>query len=226
MVPGFLDVTVKFADCIYKIFAHKPTLRNCTNKSKASIRVLRLTQRTLVLQSGSQTNTPGFSAYSFVYPRDSEKWGPARAQPGYGGLPFLSEVFSTPKTRILPLEAPKGVDSDRFSAYAAYQEDKLSKLVLINMHPYYANSTDDFSVDVKIPVCGRSQHSRTIVKRLTTPSIDEKDSSKVLWAGQSFRHGDAEGEVDIEEVGRDCVITLRGSEAVIVFFDEKSVYGL
>lgn len=106
---------------------------------------------TLVLQSGSQTNTPGFSSYSFVYPRDSEKWGPARAQPGYGGLLFLSEVFSIPKIRILPLEVPEGVDPDRFSAYAAYHEDKLSKLVLTNMQPYYGNSTEDSSVNVKIP---------------------------------------------------------------------------
>ncbi|CAH0023134.1 unnamed protein product [Clonostachys rhizophaga] len=181
---------------------------------------------TLVLQSGSQTNTPGFSSYSFVYPRDSEKWGPARAQPGYGGLLFLSEVFSIPKTRILPLEAPKGVDPDRFSAYAAYHEDKLSKLVLINMQPYYGNSTEDSSVNVKIPLRGPSTNSRPHLKRLTAPTIDEKDSSNVLWAGQSFRHGDAEGEVRIEEIPRNGVVTLRGSQAVLVFFDKDTVYGL
>ncbi|KAI9154672.1 Beta-glucuronidase [Paramyrothecium foliicola] len=181
---------------------------------------------TLVLQSNAQTNTPGFSAYSFVYPRDSEKWGVARANPGYGGLLFLAEVFSISNTRIQPLEAPEGVNSDHFLAYAAYHDWKLSKLILINMHPFYAKSADDYSVRLQIQTCGDIQQSQPVVKRLTAPSVNEKDTENVLWAGQSFKQGDPDGAMDLEILADDGTVTLRGSEAVIVLFEGDTVYSL
>jgi hypothetical protein len=178
---------------------------------------------TLVLQSNSQTNTPGFSAYSFVYPRDSEKWGNARANPGYSGLLFLAEVFAKPKTRVLRLEAPVGVDRNRFSAYATYEGGRLSKLVLLNLNPYYAGSTNDFSLQIKITQS--TGQTQPYVKRLTAPFTNEKDAAKVLWAGQSFKQGDASGNVNIERLPADGIVRLRGSEAVLISFD-SDVFGL
>ncbi|KAK7753390.1 hypothetical protein SLS62_004680 [Diatrype stigma] len=184
---------------------------------------------TLVLQSDKQTNTPGFSTYSFVYPRDSDKHGEARANPSYAGLLFLTEVFSQPKTRILPLEAPAGLDPDRFSGYVMYQGDEPTKLVLLNLEPYYLNSTTDFSINVDISSYieeTKLSSPRVNMKRLTAPSIDETDSNKVTWAGQSFKNGDSTGYVEIEQLSTDNIVKVRGSEGVIVFLREDSVYRL
>lgn len=55
------------------------------------------------------------------------------------------------------------------------------------------------------------------VKRMTAPGLDSKDSETATWAGQGFANGTASGEEIVEglESGR---ITLKGSEAVLVFF--------
>lgn len=183
---------------------------------------------TLVFQSNQQSNeagedgSPGYSTYSFVYPRDSARRGKARALPSFVAQLFMAEAFSTPETRVRALDAPEGVDSERFSAYAFYVDDKLDKLALVNMHPYYQNSTEDYSVSFKLPSQkGRTGHGRSSVsvKRMTAPHVDEKDTAKATWAGQSFENGTAVGEVDVESVGEDQVVKVRGSEAVLVFYD-------
>jgi hypothetical protein len=56
------------------------------------------------------------------------------------------------------------------------------------------------------------------LKRMTAPHVDEKDTSKATWAGQSFENGTAVGDVEIEELGADRFVNVRGSEAVLVFF--------
>ena len=172
---------------------------------------------TLVLQSGSQINTPGFSTYSFVYPRDSEKHGEARANPGFSGVLFLTEVFAKPNGRIMRLNAPKNIDSDRFSAYAVYQGGKVDKLILMNMKPYYHGSSKKGStVTIDISEFIPQKHKSVTFKRLTAPSIDEKDSNKISWAGQSFKYGDAKGKLKIERLGKKGTVSLRGSEAILV----------
>ncbi|KAF4461151.1 hypothetical protein FALBO_12057, partial [Fusarium albosuccineum] len=181
---------------------------------------------TLVLQSGSQINTPGFSTYDFVYPLDSEKHGEARSLPSFTGLLFLAEIFAQPKTRILPLQAPKGADPDYFSGYATYQGNKLTKLILVNMRPYYTTSEDDFTINLDISSYIKHKHSSPHLKRLTTPSVDEKDASGVHWAGQSFKNGDAKGHVKTERVSKAGKVKIRGSEAVTVFLNDDSIYGM
>lgn len=184
---------------------------------------------TLVFQSDQQSNeagedgSPGFSTYSFVYPRDSIRRDRARALPSFVAQLFMAEAFSTPETRVRALDTPEGVNGERFSAYAFYVNDRLHKLALINMQPYYANSTEDFSVPFSIPSPkGRKHrpHGSVSVKRMTAPHVDEKDTSKSTWAGQSFENGTAVGEVEVEHVGRDGVVNVRGSEAVLVFLDD------
>ena len=61
---------------------------------------------------------------------------------------------------------------------------------------------------------------------MTAPYVDTKDTDKTTWAGQSYTDGSPTGELDIEEVGKDGQISVRGSEAVLIFFDESEVYGL
>lgn len=175
---------------------------------------------TLVLQSGDQTNTPGFSAYNFVFPRDSDKYGEARALPGFSGLLFLVEVFSEPGARVLRLDPPKGVESERFSAYAIYRDERVEKLVLLNMHPFYSNSTGGdgtIRINVSDYLPSKKQATRrATVKRLTAPSIDEQDTELITWAGQSFKHGDTKGDLKVEKMDRDGIANIRGSEAILI----------
>lgn len=179
---------------------------------------------TLVLQSGSQVNTPGFSSYNWVYPRHSEKHGEARALPSFSGVLFLTEVFAKPNTRIQRIEAPAHVDGDRFSGYALYNDDTLSKLVLLNMNPCYKESGGDDStldLDISAFLGERLGAGRASFKRLTAPSVDEKDAEHVSWAGQSFKYGDVKGKIQVEYVHHTGMIKLRGSEAVLVDLERK-----
>ena len=187
---------------------------------------------TLALQSNEQLNTPGangspgFSTYSMLYPRDSDLRGPARTLPSFVAQLFMAEAFAVPDTRVRALEPPAGVDSESFSAYAFYVEDHLAKLALVNMKPYYANSTEDFSVRVDLSEAVSSGGGCLGVKRLTAPFVNTGNSSLVSWAGQSFPQGEAIGKAVVEAVGEDNVVDVRGSEAVLVFFDKNDAYGL
>ncbi|KAI7645799.1 hypothetical protein KC318_g19805, partial [Hortaea werneckii] len=195
---------------------------------------------TLAFQSDNQVNTPsadgspGFSTYDMLYPQDSPLRGEARVLPSFSAQLFLAEAFSTGGTRIQNLTVPSGVDPDYFAAYAFYDDDALSKLAIVNMHPYYANSTQDFSASIDL-----SEHIHSskgwhgwhgwhgwskeegkqdvYAKRLTAPYTDETDAAKVTWAGQTFINGTADGEVQKERIGKDGVVHVRGSEALLIF---------
>ncbi|OLN82011.1 Beta-glucuronidase 4 [Colletotrichum chlorophyti] len=190
---------------------------------------------TLALQSRDQLNTPGengtpgYSTYSMLYPRDSAKRGPARTLPSFLAQLFMAEAFAVPGTRVRALSAPEGVSPESFAAYAFYNEDRVSKLALVNMKPYYANSTSDFSVRVDVSFAvpaGEGDGARAHVKRMTAPYVNTGNSSLSTWAGQSFPQGKPEGETVIETVGEDGVVEVRGSQAVLVFFNDEEVYGL
>lgn len=190
---------------------------------------------TLAFQSSDQVNTagangtPGFSTYDVVYPIDSSLRGEARVLPSFAGQLFLAEAFATNGTRIQAIDAPDGVDGDSFAAYAFYDGGSLSKLAIINLKPYYANSTSDFSVSLDLSAYMRPSHGRprheaahqVSVKRLTAPHVNEKDATEVTWAGQAFTNGTASGQVQVERLARDGAVTVRGSEAVLVSFDRN-----
>jgi hypothetical protein len=133
-------------------------------------------------------------------------------------------------TRVREVEVEvEGDGGDYVSAYAVYEEGRVTKLAVVNLRPMYANTTEDYTVFVRVAqpkTFGRFWVSpRAWVKRLTASSVEEKDAEKVTFAGQSFRNGISAGEVNVEEVGADGVVEVRGSEAVLVFFDEGEVYG-
>ena len=189
---------------------------------------------TLVFQSSDQTNSagddgsPGYSTYDMLYPTNSSKRGEQRTLPGFAGLLFLAEAFAVNGTRVQALETPKGLSEDHFSGYAFYKDGKLSKLALLNMTPYYANSTSDYVASFNVfgeGGNGRHGGEQAWVKRMTAPYVDTKDSTQVTWSGQSFKNGTAQGSLKIETPSRDGVVEVRGSEAVLVFFDEDECYG-
>jgi hypothetical protein len=187
---------------------------------------------TLALQSRDQVNapdvngTPGFSTYSMLYPRDSNLRGSARTLPSFLAQLFMAEAFATSDSRVRALDAPVGADPESFAAYAFYVDDHISKLALVNMKPYYANAASNLSVQVDLSWLAHAGNSSCIyAKRLTAPFVDTGNSSLSTWAGQSFPMGDPEGEMDIEIVNDDAIVSIRGSEALLIFFNDN-VYGL
>ena len=187
---------------------------------------------TLVFQSGQQINTagddgsPGYSTYDLFYPRDSSKRGKARALPSYVSQLFLAEAFAIDGTKIRALDTPKGLSEDHFSAYAFYVNNTLSKVALINMTPYFANSTSDFSVEIDLSQYYAGHRAGAWVKRMTAPYVDEGATTNVTWAGQSFEQGEPMGQMSIEHIGGSETLAVRGSEAVLVFLNHNDVYGL
>ena len=186
---------------------------------------------TLVFQSSQQSNTagddgsPGFSAYSLLYPVKSSKRGEARVNPGFVGQLFVTEALRDSKVAALP--TPTGIDGDYFSAYAFYGEkDKLRRLALINMKPYLDSDSEDHSAQLDVselvPDCAKGKEAW--LKRLTAPHVNELDTARVTWAGQSFPQAEPQGEVHIERVPSNGKVAVRGSEAVLVFFHEEDVY--
>ncbi|KAG9537654.1 glycoside hydrolase family 79 protein, partial [Aureobasidium melanogenum] len=156
------------------------------------------------------------------YPRDSETRGPARVLPSFSSQLFMAEAFAIAETRIRQLETPSGIDKDYFSAYAFYVNDKLNKLAIINSKPYYVNSTSDFTATLDISKYGHLKKGvRAWSKRLSAPYINEGNANNITWAGQSFDQGHETGDLLIETVGRDGLVHVRGSEAVLVFFDKR-----
>ncbi|GAB1319407.1 hypothetical protein MFIFM68171_09617 [Madurella fahalii] len=175
---------------------------------------------TLVFQSDQQLNTPGddgtpgFSSYSLLYPVDSSKRGPARVLPVFVSQLLVAEALSG-GARIAALATPEGLRQSEFSAYAIFGEaGALERMVILNMKPFYAGQEAAAGV-VELDV---GEHDGAIVKRMTAPSVDEKDAAKVTWAGQSFRDGEAVGEVKPETLAKNERVKVRDSEAVLVTF--------
>lgn len=186
---------------------------------------------TLVFQSADQSNsagengTPGFSTYSFVYPRNSSKRGEPRALPSFVSLLFITEALGDGSgAQVAALDTPAGLSKDHFSSYAFYEGGVLSKIALINMKPFYKNSTEDFTVTVDLSQYTQELESPAQLKRMTAPYVDEGKTENTTWAGQSFKNGEPTGELDIEEIGEDGLVEVRGSEAVLIFLDGSSVY--
>ncbi|KAK1574398.1 glycoside hydrolase family 79 protein [Colletotrichum navitas] len=188
---------------------------------------------TLALQSRDQLNTPGengtpgYSTYSMLYPRDSSLRGPARTLPSFLAQLFMAEAFAVPDTRVRALSPPPGVSPDSFAAYAFYAGGRVSKLALVNMKPYYANSTSDHTVRLDLSALARAGKGGGVrAKRMTAPYVNTGDSKLATWAGQAFPQGEPVGETAIETIGDDGAVEVRGSQAVLVFFNDEEVYGL
>ncbi|KAK4240375.1 hypothetical protein C8A03DRAFT_42094 [Achaetomium macrosporum] len=188
----------------------------------------------LKFQSDQQLNTPGddgspgFSSYSLLYPVNSTKRGEARVLPVFVSQLLLAEALIDDGSggvggyRIAALGTPEGLSEDQFAAYGIFGDAadgsglKLAKLVILNVKPYYASQEaprGTVSLDI-------GKHRGAVVKRMTAPSVDETDAAKVTWAGQSFRNGNAVGDVAVERLRARERVWLRDSEAVLVTFKE------
>ncbi|EJD40230.1 hypothetical protein AURDEDRAFT_91104 [Auricularia subglabra TFB-10046 SS5] len=165
---------------------------------------------TLVFQSSQQANSPGYSWYDLWYPTESDRYGAARAAPSFVAYLLLAEaVGRTDTARIAPLSLPAGT-SPQVAAYAIWERSAIARVVVLNMAP-----SGDVSVDLSKVVGGNAK--KATVKRMTAPTIDEKDSTKTTWAGQAFAQGVAEGEQVIEKLDAQGHVDVRGAEGVVIF---------
>lgn len=192
-----------------------------TRKSSAVYSSLYLTTDPLISAS------PGFSWYDLWYPVDTDRYGAARASPSFVAYLLITEaVGSSQKSQLSLIDIP---DQPQLAAYAiwdpAVRSGGLARLALLNLGVRnVTTSAEDAAalaatVDISpyLRSAKGSSRGRATLKRMTSPGLDTKDVSKVLWAGQSYENGTASGWEDIEDVTNGTV-TIQGSEGVLVFF--------
>jgi hypothetical protein len=113
-------------------------------------------------------------------------------------------------TRISLIDVPS---HPQLAFYALWDDLRLARLAIVNAAPRQDDGAEAVSLDLSTYVY---KGSSTRVKRMTAPSIGEKDTTKVTWAGQSYAQGIPTGTY-AEETLQDGRLTLQGVEAVIVF---------
>ena len=172
--------------------------------------------------------TPSFSAYSLLYPVDSESRGTKRVNPGFLSQLIMAEAIGAKNgkgVRVTKISAPNGIDAARFFGVAMYEEgdSKPARLLLLNTTPFMAGAKvrGTWTFNLRSVITDETTSIR--VKRMTTPFVDEKDSAKVKWAGQSFKEAVAAGKEKVETLpeGKTPKVTLADSEGVVVFLKGK-----
>ncbi|KAI0342826.1 hypothetical protein BDW22DRAFT_1357353 [Trametopsis cervina] len=182
---------------------------------------------TLVLQSSSQANTPGFSWYDLWYPIPTDRYGSARASPSFVAYLLVTEAIGPAthtSTRLALLPALPSLPN--FAAYAIWDPDSRAitdgpaRLVLLNLAVRNISSAaHEGSVSVDLSKWVRAGGQEAVkVKRMSAPGLDSTDSRTATWAGQSFENGTASGVEVVESLGNDGNVTVNGSEGVLVFF--------
>ncbi|KAL5525513.1 hypothetical protein ACEPAG_6849 [Sanghuangporus baumii] len=180
---------------------------------------------TLVFQSSQQANAPGFSWYDLWYPVETERFGSARASPSFVSYLLLNEaVGNSTQTQIslIPVES-----DPQLAVYAIWdpeaREDNIARMVLLNLAVRNVSTPEEDAAqneavfDLSPYLQESSNNGQAKVKRITSPGLDSKDVSRVVWAGQSYENGTAFGEEVIEQL-EGGMVTVRASEGVLVFF--------
>jgi hypothetical protein len=128
---------------------------------------------------------------------------------------FIAEAIgSSGKSRIHALDPPAGIAAPGFSAYAIYEDKKPARLAIMNLQ-FFNRTTGTAESSIVLDV---GTKRRATLKRMTAPGLDEKDSDLVTWAGQAYTNGTASG-AEVVELVKDGLVGVRGSEAVLVFFE-------
>ncbi|GJJ08933.1 hypothetical protein Clacol_003153 [Clathrus columnatus] len=178
---------------------------------------------TLVFQSSDQANTVGFSWYDLWYPIPSDRYGSARASPSFVAYLLITEaVGSSGRSQLQLINIP---EAPHVAAYViwddAVKSDGIARLAIINTAisniTTPAKENGSVVVDLKPFLNSKQRSNDVVVKRMTSPGVDSKNSDLATWAGQAFTNGTASGR-EVVETLKDGEVTVRGSEAVLVFF--------
>ncbi|TCD65236.1 hypothetical protein EIP91_002944 [Steccherinum ochraceum] len=181
---------------------------------------------TLVLQSSTQANTPGFSWYDQWYPTTSDRFGDPHAGPSFVALLLITEaVGSSTKSQIALIPTPA---FPQLAVYAIWDptarpsRDGPARIAILNLATRNVTATpeqvDEESVVLDLGGYVRKGKGRSAtVKRMTSTGLDATDAGAATWAGQSYESGKANGTLVVEGLSAGKV-TVKGSEGVLVFF--------
>ncbi|KAI0690173.1 hypothetical protein BC835DRAFT_1417993 [Cytidiella melzeri] len=179
---------------------------------------------TLVFQSSSQANSPGFSWYDLWYPIPTDRYGSARASPSFVAYLLITEAVGSSNESRLALLPPISESLPNLAAYAVWDPmarsatDGPARLVLLNLAVRNVSSPADAG-QVVVDLSRWTSELRNVkIKRMTAPGLDSKDSGETTWAGQSFGNGTASGAEVVESLSGHGSVTVKGSEGVLVFF--------
>lgn len=146
--------------------------------------------------------------------------GEAIGKPSVSAAKYNELKTGGTNIRIAPLDTPLGLSNHTFAAYALYEGVVPARLVLINMIVRNV-TTSALNLDkepgtVTLDISRLVGKAKATLKRMSSTGLNERNSSHVSWAGQTYSDGRASGKEVIERVENGSV-SVRASEAVLVF---------
>ncbi|CAA7267123.1 unnamed protein product [Cyclocybe aegerita] len=189
----------------------------------------------LALQSRTQLNHGGLSFYDMWFPVQNQN-GPIQVFPAYSAYLFITEALGFSRNlriaNLYPGRQANGssittelgdTSTGQLVAYGFWDEDAPTsrsfptKLALLNLEIFNQTNTGTRpSSQFDISAFRRNEKRPVRIRRLQAPGADVKAGSVTTWAGQTFSTGKAAGKL-IEETQAESTISLRASEAALVF---------
>lgn len=159
--------------------------------------------------------------YDFVYPRSSDRNGPAGATPSFVGFLFVAEALgSTAAANVTRIAYfPLTDAAPELAVYAVW--DPAARAVDAGpARLAVLNTGDADAVELDLSSLGA-----TSLKRLrSSTSVQSRNASDALWAGQSYVTGSPVGDEVVESVGADGIVTVGAYEAVLVFLGNTTSF--
>lgn len=167
--------------------------------------------------------------YGAWMPISQNGTGPSTNPPYYGHVMVSKFIGSNPNTRINNID----LNSDFYSAYAAYEEGRLARVVLLNLHEWNPPSNSQAEAEAEAAPStaitlstGRSGIKYATVELMTAPGA--LSETNITVAGISYDYDLAEGKPvrvakQYESVLRpnskgDISVLVRHSQAVLLTF--------
>lgn len=165
--------------------------------------------------------------YGAWMPISQNGTGPSTNPPYYGHIMVSKFIGSNPNTRINNID----LHSDFYSAYAAYEDGRLARVVLLNLHEWNP-PTSDQDETLKAPSTtftlstGQRGIKYVTVELMTAPGA--LSETNITVAGLSYDYNLAEGKpvrvakqyesVLRPDKKREISVRLRYSQAVLLTF--------
>jgi hypothetical protein len=168
--------------------------------------------------------------YGAWMPISQNGTGPSTNPPYYGHVMVSKFIGSSDSTQISNID----LHSDYYSAYAAYEDRKLKRVIVLNLHEWNPPNTTDnngngtttegpqttFTVDAS------AGYKYATVELMTAPGA--ASTTNITVAGMSYDYEFAEGlpvavgpkiaQVIYPEMGGKFVLKVRASQAVLLTF--------
>ena len=156
--------------------------------------------------------------------------GPSTNPPYYGHIMVSKFIGSSDSTQISNID----LHSDYYSAYAAYEDSKLARVILLNLYEwnppnttgYNDNGTDPTRPRTEFTLSALAGYKYATVELMTAPGAGW--TRNITVAGMSYDYELAEGrpvsvgpniaQVIYPEMGDKFVVEVQASQAVLLTF--------